>query len=162
MHAPMPQVIVITGSINLLAPLVAGLFLLAFTLINLLAFLATLSRAPSDIHAFSFSPRWLSLLGFLLSFLSMAVALANSPPVCTCTCTCTCMPLDGSRPRQLPPGMHMYVSYAHVQHTRACTCAHVHMCPWRSASPPHPLLMDDRHRTLASPMPTRPPPPSSS
>ena len=107
-HARMsiPQVIVITGSINLLAPLVAGLFLLAFTLINLLAFLATLSRAPSDIHAFSFSPRWLSLLGFLLSFLSMAVALANSPPVCTCTCP-----------------THMYSIHVHV-HVHMCTCAH--------------------------------------
>ena len=74
------QLLLLTGTVDLLAPLVTGLFLLAFCLINLIAFLADVSRAE-------FAPRFrlhsasTALLGFLLSFVAMSSALVSSVPV---------------------------------------------------------------------------------
>ena len=78
------QLLLLTGTVNLMAPLVTGMFLLAFCMINLLAFLSCLSRPPSDApvrHGFHLASRWTALAGFLLSFLTMATTLAASPIV---------------------------------------------------------------------------------
>ena len=81
------QLILLTGTINWLAPLVTGLFLFTFCLINLLAFLAGLKRAPTDIApTFQWNSRWLALLGFMLSALTMAVALASEPALSVVLC----------------------------------------------------------------------------
>ena len=86
------QLIVLTGTTNLLAPLVTGLYLFTFCLINLLAFLGALRRgAAADARAApplpaAWRPRWLALLGFLLSALVMAAALAASPVLAVALC----------------------------------------------------------------------------
>lgn len=84
------QLIVLTGTVNYLAPLVTGLFLLAFCLINLLAFLSSLSAPPPSAlptaATFTLRSRVLSLLGFILSALTMAAALASSPPIAVALC----------------------------------------------------------------------------
>ena len=82
------QLILLTGTINYLSPLVTGLFLLTFCLINLLAFLAALNRSPTlnYIPSFQWSSRWLALLGFVLSALTMAAALAASPALSALLC----------------------------------------------------------------------------
>ena len=72
------QLILLTGTVNLLAPLVAGLFLLAFCLINLVCFVATVSRSHFSPR-FNLHSKWTCLLGFILSFMSMALALSSNP-----------------------------------------------------------------------------------
>ena len=76
------QLILIFGAgfINALAYIVTALFLLTFCLINLLAFLSALIRnGPTDYApTFQWNSRWLALLGFILSVLTMACALASS------------------------------------------------------------------------------------
>ena len=74
------QLILLTGTINLLAPLVSGLFLLTFCFLNLLAFVASVSR-QSFAPRFRCHSRWSSLGGFLLTFMAMAWALAATPEV---------------------------------------------------------------------------------
>ena len=79
-----------------LAPLVTALFLLSFCLINLLAFLAALKRAPpihppTYVPTFEWNSRWLALLGFVLSALTMAAALASAPAVAI-VLVCPCRP----------------------------------------------------------------------
>ena len=57
-----------------------GLFLLAFCLLNLLALLHLLQPTPPSSQradTFVLQSKWLSLVGFLASFLTMAAALAN-------------------------------------------------------------------------------------
>ena len=65
------QLILLTGTVNLLAPIVSGLFLIAFCLLNLLAFVAAVSRG-SFAPQFHCHSRWASLAGFLLAFMAMA------------------------------------------------------------------------------------------
>ena len=71
------ELILLTGTINELAPLVSGLFLLTFTFLNLLAFVAGVSRR-SFAPNFRCHSRWTALAGFLLTFMAMAWALAET------------------------------------------------------------------------------------
>ena len=80
------QVIMLTGTVNLLAPLVAGLFLLAFTLINLVCFVASVSRA-NFAPRFRLHSKWSALGGFAICFVSMTVALASSAAVAVALCS---------------------------------------------------------------------------
>ncbi|KAL1495430.1 hypothetical protein AB1Y20_016798 [Prymnesium parvum] len=74
------QLLLLAGGLSSLAPLASGLFLLAFCLINLLCFLAALSRADFT-PTFRLYSRWSALAGFALSFVAMLAALSSSPPV---------------------------------------------------------------------------------
>ena len=74
------QLLLLTGGISLLAPLVSAILLLAFTLINLLCFLAAAS-APDFARSFRLSSRWSALAGFVLSLIGMLAAISSAPLV---------------------------------------------------------------------------------
>ena len=67
----------LTGTVNLLAPVVTGVFLLAFTLINLVCFAAAVSR-PNFAPQFRFYSKSCSLFGTVLSLSAMVVSLTST------------------------------------------------------------------------------------
>ena len=77
-HLGLVRLIVLSGTLDLLSPLVSGVFLLAFTLINLVAFVAAASRRRA-FATFKYHSR-ATALGFVLSFLAMVVSLSLRPP----------------------------------------------------------------------------------
>ena len=80
------QLIVLSGTLDLLSPLVSGVFLLAFTLINLVAFVAAASRRRAFAPTFKYHSRATALIGFVLSFLAMVVSLSDAPAVAAALC----------------------------------------------------------------------------
>ena len=75
------QLILLTGTVDLLAPAVSGVFLLAFVLINLVCFVASVSKADFA-PSFRLYSNWSALAGTVLSLAAMLGALSTSTALC--------------------------------------------------------------------------------
>ena len=75
------QLILLTGTVDLLAPAVSGVFLLAFVLINLVCFVASVSKADFA-PSFRLYSSWSALAGTVLSLAAMLGALSTSTALC--------------------------------------------------------------------------------
>ena len=75
------QLILLTGTVDLLAPAVSGVFLLAFVLINLVCFVASVSKADFA-PSFRLYSSWSALAGTVLSLATMLMALSTSIALC--------------------------------------------------------------------------------
>jgi hypothetical protein len=75
------QLILLTGTVDLLAPAVSGVFLLAFVLLNLVCFVASVSKADFA-PSFRLYSSWSALAGTVFSLAAMLAALSTSTALC--------------------------------------------------------------------------------